>query len=107
MIAAFGALYIDVPLLRFRDLGIKLRTQSTLGQDAMLSLQIEECKGHIIEAVKYCDEAEGDQSIPEDAYDDAGELDAASIFCAKCLSYEAYDVRSSCTFPIGYPSVIF
>lgn len=45
------------------------------------------------ETIKYCDEAEGDQSIPEDAYDDAGELDAGCIFCAKCLSFESYDVR--------------
>ena len=59
-----------------------------------MMLQIEKCKGHIIEAVRYCDEAEGDQPISEDAYDDAGELDASAIFCAKCRAFESYDVRT-------------
>ena len=64
--------------------------------NAVLPAQIEKCKGLLRESIKYCDEAEGDQSIPQDAYDDGGELEASAIFCAKCLSFESFDVRPTC-----------
>lgn len=65
--------------------------------------QIEKCKGLLRESIKYCDEAEGDQSIPEDAYDAAGELDASAIFCAKCLSFESFEVCLTYTTGLTIP----
>ena len=56
--------------------------------------QIEKCKALLRATVKFCDEAEGDKAIPEDAFDEDGELEACDIFCAKCLSKDSHDARS-------------
>ena len=59
----------------------------------MITLQIEKCKATIRDAVRYCEDGEGDARIPAAAYDSDGELDASAIFCAKCHSSNSNDVR--------------
>ena len=41
--------------------------------------------------MRRCDEADGDKAIPEDLFDEHGELDEAHIFCARCTDYETND----------------
>lgn len=53
--------------------------------------QITRCKEFIRECVKYCDEAEGDKSIPAELFDEDGELDLDHIFCSKCGGNESTD----------------
>jgi hypothetical protein len=54
---------------------------------------MEKCKATIRDAVRYCEDGEGDARIPAAAYDSDGELDASAIFCAKCHSSDSSDVR--------------
>ena len=44
-----------------------------------------------------CDEAEGAVPLPEDAFDENGEIDEAHIFCSICRSGESTDVRNRVT----------
>lgn len=73
--------------------GLRLGTSEECDQ-RLRSPQIEKCKARLRDSIKFCDDAEGDKSIPKDAFDEDGELEAAAIFCAKCLSKESHDVRS-------------
>lgn len=55
-------------------------------------MQVERSKLVIRDCIKYCEEAQGDRSIPADKYDADGELDAADIFCAKCIVFDSFEV---------------
>ena len=63
--------------------------------DNSAATQIEKCRATIRDAVRYCEDGEGDVRIPAAAYDSDGELDAGAIFCAKCLSKDSTDVRDN------------
>lgn len=55
-------------------------------------MQVMKCKAIIREAVKFCEDAEGDKAIPSEHYDLDGELPERFIFCAKCLKGESEEV---------------
>ena len=57
--------------------------------------QIERCKGLIRECLRECDEPEGyKQRIPDEAYDEEGEVEAEFILCTLCSHLESYDVSA-------------
>ena len=40
------------------------------------------------------DDNRGHRTIPDDAYDEDGEVDAGAIMCSVCDDFESYDVRN-------------
>lgn len=61
-------------------------------------LQIEKCRGIILDCIRLCDEAGGDRPIPQELFDDDGELDECHIFCARCTDYDTSD-EACCQMP--------
>lgn len=55
---------------------------------------MEKSKAIILECIRACEEAEGHKKIPDEAFDEDGELDESAIFCSKCDVYEDFDVRT-------------
>jgi hypothetical protein len=53
--------------------------------------QVLRCQEAIREAVRFCEEAQGDRAIPKEAFDSDGEVDASDIFCGRCHEMESYD----------------
>jgi hypothetical protein len=55
--------------------------------------QIEKSREVIREAVKYCEDSEGDKPIPEEYFAEDGEIDEEHIRCSRCGLLECEDVR--------------
>lgn len=49
------------------------------------------CQAAIKNAVRVCEEAQGDTAIAADLFDSDGELDETHIFCARCRGRDSHD----------------
>lgn len=87
-IAAGGKLQVADPR---GDQGVRGDFNLRLNSVALLK-QVEKCRLLIREAIKACEEAGGQRTIPAAAYDSDGELDQAHIFCAQCDGVESFEV---------------
>lgn len=54
--------------------------------------EIERARTAIRDLIKICEDTSGQRTIPPDAIDDEGEVDAWAIVCSVCDDYESYDV---------------
>ncbi len=61
-------------------------------------MQIEKCKLGMREAVKECEESNGDRAIAPEHIDEQGEIDEKEIFCGRCHNPESYEVCLSDLF---------
>ena len=52
---------------------------------------ITRCLQIMRECVKICDEAGGDMAIPQECFDEQGEVDCNDIFCGKCRASDSTD----------------
>ena len=53
--------------------------------------KITRCLQIMRECVRICDEAGGDKAIPQECFDEEGEVDCNDIFCGKCRSSDSTD----------------
>lgn len=61
-------------------------------------MQIEKCKLGMREAVKECEESNGDRAIASEHIDELGEIDEKEIFCGRCHDPESYEVGCQLSF---------
>ena len=53
--------------------------------------KITRCLQIMRECVRICDEAGGDKAIPQECFDEEGEVDCNDIFCGKCRASDSTD----------------
>lgn len=56
-------------------------------------MQLEKSRENIREAVKFCEDSEGDKPIPQELFDEDGEIEEENICCSRCGLPDSEDVR--------------
>lgn len=63
--------------------------------------EIEKARTAIRDLIKICEDTSGQRTIPPDAIDEEGEVDAWAIVCSVCDDYESYDVSGGALPSVG------